>query len=191
MPLENLKIGLNDIASVASALAAFFALFFSYRSNAIAKKALSIAEADNKRKNAKISASLINSYKTSTKDELSHVFAICVTIANQSDLPNTISNVELAVSYRHASDLIAKAILKHSEDVGEILNIQDYKFPELPLKIDAREAITEWFVFHVKKEHLRNTAIDGYSLRIYDHLNMITEVIPTMINDIQSKNEIS
>ena len=187
MLLENMKLGLTDIASIASALAAFLALSISYRSNSIAKKALSIAETDNTRKNAKLSATLNDAYKATTEDTESHLFAICVTIANQSDLPNTVSNVELAVSYRHNSDLLAKAILKHSQENIKIENVQNFQFSGTPIKLDAREAITEWFAFYAKKEHLKNTTIESYSLRIYDSLNQVTEVEPTMVNDIQSK----
>jgi hypothetical protein len=179
-----MKITISNLASIISSIAACIAIYISLRSNSYAKKALLIAQRDEHRKKPILVASYIDGFKSTTYDESNCFYAFSIGITNKSDLPNTLARAELVLIYRHENDLIAKVVLPHIEEMPDIGALSTVKPLVLPAKIDVRQTISEWLIFKISKDHLKNCSIDGYIIRIRDSFGEISEVEPLIIHEI-------
>jgi len=143
-----LEIDSNTLVAGSAAIAAWLATLFSYRSYIVSKKALLLAESENDARKSNITAYLADSFKVYGHKEKQHKYIFSITYANKSEANDSITEVFLETHYVNSRNRVSYLISPHEEDSSNILSGKAQP-AKLPINIQARSSITNWFVFSI------------------------------------------
>lgn len=152
-------VTVDTVISVASALAAVAAAGFAYRSNAIASKALRIAQTDHDDKSANIDAYLAESFRRKYDEE--EVVAFAVAFINQADAPNSIIRIDLEIYYSNPSGAEAHLIFPLGQNSERYAEFKSLPFIRTPLNLSARTTESGWLIFILPRKAVTGS-IDRY-----------------------------
>lgn len=146
--LPDLIIEPQSIIAGFAAIAAWVAALFAYKMYSIAQKTLELAEIEKNEKKSHITAYLADSfslYENHTKQK-KYIFSIAY--SNKSENIDSIAEVLLETFYVNSKDRVNHLITAHEQDSGKWL-AGNAKPAQLPISIQARSSVTNWFVFSV------------------------------------------
>lgn len=179
----------SDLLAAGSAVVAVFSAFFSYRSSAIARKALFIAEQDFKSKQEKISLYLVDVYKVPYSSDGKNLYALVfnVSITNSSSVPNSVKDIELEVKFIRNDNTVGTIIFSPQDISSDSVNVALPATFSLPLALDPKSAKTGWVIFLLPKELLKEKKIESYKVKAVDvHMDISTieaYIIKEAVND--------
>jgi hypothetical protein len=152
---ELISLGSFGVSLVAAIIAA--------RSLHNSSRALKLAESESGEKRLAIDPYLIQAKKVVLQDASYAAFAISFT--NRASAPNTLSNVELLITYIAAGDEARQIYLPVEQTFPK--GIADIKCLDIPINISARAATSGWVVFklpeHIRKHPIKAYAVNGYT----------------------------
>jgi hypothetical protein len=152
----------NLIASIA-ALIAFAALIVSWRSLVFSKLSYSIAKKDHDEKYHDINPYLIEAVKwTNDKNEIYASFA--VSYANRANLPTSLTNIELEVTWRGGDGTISSAYVQADSATYPLGRSKKLQTITLPLNLSERETKSGWLSYKIPLLKNERCSIDGYRL---------------------------
>lgn len=152
-------VTIDTLISIASALAAIVAAGFAYRSNAIASKALHIAQKDHEDKSANVATYLADSFRRKYDDE--EVVAFAVVFINQADAPNSIIRIDLEIYYSKTSDTENHLIIPLSQKSERYAEFKSLQLIRTPLNLSARATESGWLIFVVPRKAITGS-VDRY-----------------------------
>jgi hypothetical protein len=143
-----LEIDSNSLVAGSAAIAAWFATLFSYRSYIVSKKALLLAESENDARKSNITAYRADSFKIYDYKEKQHKYIFSIAYANKSEANDSITEVFLETHYVNSRNRVSYLISPHDEGSSHCLS-GEAQPAKLPINIQARSSITNWFVFSI------------------------------------------
>lgn len=146
--LSDLVIESNLIVAGLAAIAAWIAALFSYKSYGVSQKALALAEVEQNSKKTNITAYLADSFKVYNSDEKQTKCIFSISYANKSETSDSITDVFLETYYVNSSNRISHLISPHELDTEKWLSGKALS-AKLPINIQPRSSITNWFIFTV------------------------------------------
>jgi len=155
------------IISILSAVTAAISAIIALRSNNIAKKALAIAQKEQKSKEENLNVYLVDAVRYITTDT-DYIYAFNITISNLSSLNNTIDRIELTITYIRQDNTLGQLILQHNKLLSSSLGSINLTAFDTPQPIDSKSAKTSWALFLKKTDCITFKKIDKYSIRISD-----------------------
>lgn len=129
-----------------SAIAAWVAALFAYRSYKVSMRALELAESESNDKKTNIAVYLADSFRIYDKKTKQGKYIFSIAYSNKSDADDSITEVYLETFYVNSKDRVSHLISSHEPDSGEWLS-GEAKPAKLPLNIQSRSSVTNWFVF--------------------------------------------
>ena len=177
---------LSDPRVWISALALFisgWSAFISWRSGKNAARALAISEGQEKRRQPRLGIYLVSGYRRLVPDR--QLFGFLVSVSNPTDINNSIVHAELQVTYLLDADMKAVCRIQHNPDLGESIARDKTRatvFP-LPVRIDAHQTMSGWFLFALDSDVIRNATVDSHSLILEDTHGVSTNTDPIMVRE--------
>jgi len=177
--IENFsEINVNLVAAVFSAVATGFAAWAAISSANSAKRALKIAEIAHEEAHQEIKVYLINSFKI--EHNQNRYAAFNVSYMNTSTSSNTLSKIELNISYHDDKD-------ERKNSYNVILNssdekLYDYDLIKIPVNLAPRSTISGWINFKLPKL-LTDKNIDVYNLISISANNEKIQLETTILNE--------
>jgi hypothetical protein len=166
---------LLQIVTIASCLAAWVAIIFSY-------KTLGIARQQEARCKPSLILSIFESYLNKTKKE--RVYAFMISVSNSSDTDNAIVQTDLRIEYRTDANYLAVVVLPASrQDEKPFINDSSSSI-QLPISVDAHHNATGWIYFHVSEDLIENWIVDSYKIVVTDSHGEKTSIEPTLIKEL-------
>jgi len=153
------------LIALAAAIIALASAVYSASSARTAKKAYRLAAEQDARRNPQLIPYLSDAYIviSDTKTET----AVSVTLANRSDIDNSIARAELVVEYHRDDNRITTLRIPPTEDISG-LPLKSENLLDIPRAIPSHQTVVGWLVFSIPKWILQDTVIDSYALSIYD-----------------------
>lgn len=183
--LADPKVWISGLALLVSGCSAFF----SWRSGKNAARALAISESQEKRRQPQLGIYLVNGYRRRVPKR--QLFGFLVSVSNPSDINNSIARAELQITYLLENDVKAVCRIQHNPTLGE--NAASDAAPatlfSLPVRIDAHQTVSGWFLFALDNDVIRNGTIDAHSLILEDTHGVSTNTDPIMVREWADESE--
>lgn len=144
-------------------------LDLSWRSSRLARRALAISESQEKRRQPQLGIYLANGYRQLTPN--GQLFGFLVSITNPTDINNSIARAELQITYLVEKDVKTTCRLQHNPAVGEKASgnaVQAATIFSLPMRIDAHQTLSGWFLFALDKQVIGKGSVDSHRLILED-----------------------
>lgn len=175
------------IISILSAVTAGISALIALRSSNISKKALSIAQNEQKSKEENLNIYLIDAARY-IKTNKSYIYAFNITISNLSSLNNTIARIELTITYIRKDNTLGQLILQHNKNLSTSLDKINLTAFNTPQQIDSKSAKTSWALFLKDTNCITFEKTDKYSIRISDIYGNTESVDTYLIKDCPIAN---
>ena len=159
--LSDLIIEPQSIVAGLAAIAAWLAALFAYKTYSVSKKAPELTETERNDRKSNITAYISDSfvlYENHTKQR-KYIFSIAY--SNKSEKNDSVTEVLLETFYVNSKDRVNHLITTHEQDAGEWL-AGNAKPAKLPINIQARSSVTNWFVFSVPPVAQNSKRIQKY-----------------------------
>jgi hypothetical protein len=178
-PLADPRVWISALALVVSCWSAFI----SWRSGRNAARALAISEGQEKRRRPQLGIYLVNGYRRLVARR--QLFGFLVSVSNPTDIDNSIARAELQITYLLENDVRAVYRIQHHPTMAE--NVADDAAPatvfSLPVRIDAHQTASGWFLFALENDVIRNGTIDAHALILEDTHGVSTNTDPIMVRE--------
>jgi hypothetical protein len=169
--------------SALALLVACWSAFISWRSGKNAARALAISESQEKRRQPQLGVYLVNGYRRLVPRR--QLFGFLVSVSNPTDIDNSIARAELQITYLLDADVKAVCRIQHNPALRE--NIADDPVQatvfSLPVRIDAHQTVSGWFLFGLDNDVIHNGTIDAHSLILEDTHGVSTDTDPIMVRE--------
>jgi hypothetical protein len=180
-------ISLTDAIALGAATTAVLSAIIAYYSATIAKKALSLTEAEFLSKQEDLSLYQIDAYKLpySSHGRKFYAIAFNLIITNKSSTPNSVQDLVLEIKFIRGDNTVGAISLTHKNNISDL---ESGKLPEpfmLPLSLDAKSARTGWGIFVLPNELLKENRIDMYTIGIFDVSKKITTIDSYIIKEVR------
>ena len=185
---------LNDLSvwvSIVSALAAWVAAIFAYRSNLIAKRSLTLAEEQAKDRRPHLVPYLVDGFVRSFTDWKNSLYAFSVSLGNRSDADNALANIELKLVYYKPNQPITTLLLPHDPGLRSRLGAGDTVAITRPQNIGAHQTIAGWVFFELDELLLDGVLIDSYEIRFTDSHGLQSKLEPIIIREVVDEKEMA
>jgi hypothetical protein len=168
--------GLALLVSICSA-------FFSWRSGRNSARALAISENQEKRRQPQLGIYLVvNGFRRLVPKR--QLFGFLVSISNPTDINNSVARAELKITYIMENEVSASCRIQHNpaleDDIGSDTAPSASVFM-LPLRVDAHQTASGWFVFALDNNVIGKGTVDSHSLILEDTHGVSTETDPIMV----------
>ena len=154
-----------NLIALASIVVACAAAVYARSSAQSAKRAYNLALEQNARRDPRLT--LYQSDALSLNSLGSVKVAISVTIANPTDIDNSVARAELAVSYHRSDGRTTVINIPAATDSAELLPGVSDIFCHT-INVPSHQVVAGWFVFELPKMILHDCTIDSYSLSVED-----------------------
>ena len=154
-PFSDPKLWVAALALLVSMCSAFF----SWRAGRNAARALAISESQEKRRQPQLGIYLVNGYRRLVPKR--QLFGFLVSISNPTDINNSVSRAELQITYVTENDLAVVCRVQHNSALGEKVASESASAASilsLPLRIDAHQTASGWFLFALDNDAIRKAA---------------------------------
>jgi hypothetical protein len=150
---------------------------------------LSISEAQEKRRQPQLGIYLANGYRQLVPKR--QLFGFLVSVSNPTDINNCIARAELQITYLLETDVKAVCRIQHNPTLRE--NTAPGTIPatvfSLPVRIDAHQTVSGWFLFALDNDVIRNGTVDAHSLILEDTHGVSTNTDPIMVREWTDENK--
>jgi hypothetical protein len=122
---------------------------------------------------------LANGYRQLTAN--GQLFGFLVSVANPTDINNSIARAELQITYLLDKDVKTICRLQHNRAFGENAAhnaLQAATILSLPMRIDAHQTVSGWFLFALDNEVIGKGSVDSHRLILEDTHNVSTSSDP-------------
>ena len=164
---------------VLALLVSLISVFLSWRSSRISRRALAISESQEKRRQPQLGIYLANGYRRLTPN--GQLFGFLVSVTNPTDINNSIARAELQITYLLEKDVITICRVQHNSAVGESASNNTHQVAtilSLPMRIDAHQTVSGWFLFALDNEVIGKGSVDSHRLILEDTHNVSTSTDP-------------
>jgi hypothetical protein len=170
----------SSIVSVASLIVSITSAISSGRK---AGRALAISESQEKRRQPQLAIYLANGYRRLLPKQ--QLFGFQVSISNPTDINNSVARTELQIEFLVENNITTTCRIQHNAQLGESVSTEttDNSIFSLPLRIDAHQTVSGWFLFVVDTDVIRKGTIDAHSLILEDSHGAITKTAPIMVRE--------
>lgn len=170
------------ISALALVVSAWSAIM-TWRSGKRSARALSISEGQEKRRQPQLGIYLVNGYRRLVPRR--QLFGFLVSVSNPTDIDNSIARAELQITYLLDADVKAVCRIQHNPDLGESIAHDKTRATvfQLPVRIDAHQTVSGWFLFGLDNDVIRNGTIDAHSLILEDTHGVSTNTDPIMVRE--------
>ncbi len=151
----------QSIVAGLAAIAAWLAALFAYKTYCISKKSLDLVQLERTEGETNICAYLVDSFvKYDDKtNEKKHIFLI--EYSNKSEKFDSVTQVFLETYYVNSENRVSSLISNSEQETEKWLENNEVS-SKLPIDIQPRSAVTNWFVFSVSPIALQSTRIQKY-----------------------------
>jgi hypothetical protein len=172
---ERFLATMDTNASIAaiSAIGALLSALYAYQSRKIAKKALSIAQAELDLKKDKLTFYLVEGFKIPI--EAGSALTFHASIANQAVSPNTVERLELETTFVREDSSVGSIVLNHDPLLLDTHKHQIIPF-QVPLHLGPKNTSAAWCVFEQPSDLFSGKRVDKYTLRLTDMNGRVSEV---------------
>jgi hypothetical protein len=152
--------------ALASLMVSIFSAIYSGRK---ASRALSISESQERRRQPQLGIYLARAYRRFTPKR--QLFGFLVTVTNPTDINNAVARAELQITYLVRDDASVVCRIGHDPAIKEKRNDEGEASAAvfaLPLRIDAHQTASGWFLFALDNDVIGKGTIDAHSLILED-----------------------
>lgn len=181
---ENLLADPRVWISVLALLVSGCSAFFSWRAGRNAARALAISENQEKRRQPQLGIYHVNGFRRLVPKR--QLFGFIVSVSNPTDINNSVARAELQITYVRENDVIAVCRIQHNSALGVHVGSDTTaaaSILSLPLRIDAHQTVSGWFLFALDNDVIREGTIDAHSLILEDTHGVSTETEPIMVRE--------
>lgn len=177
------------LAAVVSAGAAWVAAWFAIRSASFAKKTYGIAEAQQQGRQPQIVLYLVDGYIRPVA--AGRIYAFSLLVSNTSDSDNSISRLELVISYRRRTEPLANMALPHDAGLTAHLPNRDVQTLPIPCPLPAHQTAAGWALFTLPDAVIEDAVIEGYIVTVSDSHGLTSAVEPIILHEIVDEEEVA
>ncbi len=170
------------IAAIVSAVAAWIATWFSFRSAGTTRKMYGIAKAQQEGRQPHIVPYLVDGYVRRITN--GRVYAFSLSVSNKSDNDNSLSRLELVISYRKGINPPSNIALLHDADLTMHLPDSTVKAFSIPALLPAHQTAAGSALFELPDTILKGASIERYLITLTDTHDLISSVEPIIIQEI-------
>jgi hypothetical protein len=179
--LADPRVWISGLALLVSSCSAFF----SWRAGRNAARALAISENQEKRRQPQLGIYLVvNGFRRLVPKR--QLFGFIVSVSNPTDINNSVIRAELQITYVMENDVTAVCRIQHNSALGGDVGSDTTSAASvlsLPLRIDAHQTVSGWFLFALDNDVIREGTIDAHSLILEDTHGVSTETEPIMVRE--------
>lgn len=158
--------GPSDAIALASALISAIAMVVSALNRRTAKRALTLAERQDARRQVPFGLHLNEAVQWPA--ERARVVAANVRVANPADRAVTVVSAALHVTYTRPDALVMTVKVPAVDDVAVVpINVRVEPTP-MPLRIEANDAASSWFVFVLDDDLTGGSPVDRFEVTAID-----------------------
>lgn len=183
---------INDPAvwiAITSAVAAWLAVLFAYRSNKIAKRALALSEQQDRARAPDLVLYLIDGFVIIKEKDDPRIYAFSLSISNRSDNDNAIHRLELRISFRRRADHPSSNLFfQHDNTLADLPGAAPFSIPQ---DIGAHKTIAGWATFEVDGDKVLSSDIEEYDIYILDSYGVETRVKPIIVQEIEYETAVA
>ena len=157
-----------EVTSLGVAILSFLlALAVGLWNRSTAKRALTLAEQQEARREARIDLSLDESVSWRNAYPGGRLLGFHLLITNPTDRPSSLVGAELRLTY--GSDLVITTVkVRHDQEVRDAALPETVRPLELPARLDSNGAVAGWFLFRVDGGLTGGHPIDRYDVAVRD-----------------------
>jgi hypothetical protein len=150
---------------------------------------LEITENQEKRRQPRLGIYLANGYRRQTPKQ--RLFGFLVSVSNPTDINNSIARAELQLTYLLANDVKAVGRIQHDPAVGKetARNSSSATVFSLPLRVDAHQTVSGWFLFAADEALIRGGTIDSHNLILEDTHGVSASTGPITVTEWQDESQ--
>lgn len=166
----NTGMTISDYVSIISVIGAWIAVIIALKNSKYMKESIKLINNQEERNKPSISIKTVKSIRYVDKEKDISLYAFQVEINNESDIPNSIKNVELKINFKH-NNFDLNIVLKSVENTS--LEGCTINSSQLPIAINQRQTITTWLLFEIKNSDVTELKVSTYVLHLTDTFNNI------------------
>ena len=134
-----------------------------------ASRALAISESQERRRQPQLGIYLAKAYRRVTPKR--QLFGFLVSVSNPTDVNNALARAELQITYLVRDDASVVCRVQHDPALEDKQNHYGDASPTvftLPLRIDAHQTASGWFLFALENDAIGKGTIDTHNLILED-----------------------
>lgn len=179
------SIPLTTWVAIGSALTALLSMSIAYRNSRISRQSLELSRATSSLANPNFTIYLIDSFRYRYDGEKMSLYIFSTSITNKSTIQNTVSELELRITYIK-ENREGVFVFRNSSELSEIAPKIINNIVKLPAAVPARGALIATFCFKVQRELLSGADYGPYSLRLTYADGSTGEIQTNIIMDVLS-----
>ncbi|MEC4685485.1 MAG: hypothetical protein VST71_07120 [Nitrospirota bacterium] len=179
------------LIAAASVVAAWVAALFAYVSARTSKRALLLAEQQEKRRQPKLVPYLVDGYHKSISQDQFSIYAFSLSISNPSDIDNSIAQIEFQIAYTTATNAHMVVKVQHDDNPIDRFGGGDIKPFLIPESINAHLTIAGWAFFKIDDILIGNSDIDAYTLIFTDSHGAFSTLEPNMVREFADEEKLA
>jgi hypothetical protein len=156
-----------------------------------ASRALAISESQERRRQPQFGIHLANAYRQCTLKR--QLFGFLVSVANPTDINNSVARAELQITclVRDRTSVVCR--IQHNPQLNNRKSRNadpSHAIFALPLRVDAHQTASGWFLFALDNDAIGAATIDAHSLLLED-THGVTSVLtaPTLRESMDESEE--
>lgn len=170
--------------AVASAVAAWGAALFAYRSTRIARRILELSEEQARARVPQLVPYLVAGLVRRLEKRQTRLYAFSVSVSNRADIDNSLSALELQITYTRVNNMSSNLLLPHDPTLTEHFGLEGTQPLIVPKPINAHQTIAGWAFFEIDDSLLGDVDIDRYEIRFFDSHENISSLEPIILREI-------
>jgi hypothetical protein len=157
-----------DYAAVAIAVISLgVSVAFGLSNRSTARRALRISERQEARRESLLTLHLIEPVAWSQASTSERILGFHILVSNPADRPTSLVTVELHLTYT-AHDVLTTVKVPLAGDVSGTVVPTEVATVDLPVRVDANDAVSGWFLFRVSHELTGWAPVERYDVVIRD-----------------------
>lgn len=128
------------------------------------------------RRQPRIITSFINGYFQNHSGEEGRIYALQLKLKNPSDTNNSVSEAELAISYKREGQPLTRVRFRANRNEDRKFASTECAPMHLPVSIQGHSTISGWFYFFIPDYVSQDSFIDSYEVVIEDTHGKVTEL---------------
>jgi len=164
------KLWVAALALIVASVSAFV----SWRSFRNSSFALAISQRQEERRSPQLSIYFVNGYRRLVKSR--QTFGFLISVSNPTDINNSVARAELQVGcvFEHGVEALLR--IQHAPQFGRDFVNEDTESTvfQLPLRIDAHQTLSGWFIFSLENSAIGTGTIDTHTLILEDTHGTVT-----------------
>jgi len=179
----------QTIVAGLAAIAAWVAALFAYKTYCVSKKSLELVELERVEGLTNIGAYLVDSFINYDIKTNERKYVFLIEFSNKSEKADSVTQICLETYYENSENRVSSLISQLEQEANNWLATNETS-AQLPIEIQPRSAVTNWFVFSVSPIVLQSQKIKKYRI-IAKNSNGIVAALESYImkeHDFEKKN---